>query len=356
MGRPKQNLPKEELRRKNLYALKLFGQKTACFVERLGYLDIYNKDGHQASLKQDLFQLEMEVLSKSGWETIFNTSDFSKATVEHFLERPFASEKVFQKMSLRSNSYALTSVQNPGLSQWCHSYLSHLPFSPWYCSHFREPALLDEEGYREKVYHNIQTQTYPLHAPRFYGVGYEKSDGTADGYFFFGRKALVSKTQEELLRPLDSIMRVETEEDRNPYKYHYFLESFMKNKLLEDEKYLEEEKRVSAFRILRNKLQKEKEHGYIHPFPGYVENEGERTIIDLNNYRLHVPWHDKLRGAASYGLYRNIGGSFQMTQLGIFPHKLLQFKGYLANRTVDLDRGPDLLCRLSGKSSPEIRL
>ena len=51
----------------------------------------------------------------------------------------------------------------------------------------------------------------------FYGVGYEKSDGTADGYFFFGRKALVSKTQEELLRPLDSIMRVETEEDRNPY-------------------------------------------------------------------------------------------------------------------------------------------
>ena len=73
-------------------------------MERLGYLDIYNKDGHQASLKQDLFQLEMEVLSKSGWETIFNTSDFSKATVEHFLERPFASEKVFQKMSLRSNS------------------------------------------------------------------------------------------------------------------------------------------------------------------------------------------------------------------------------------------------------------
>ena len=123
----------------------------------------------------------------------------------------------------------------------------------------------------------------------------------------------------------------------------------MKNKLLEDEKYLEEEKRVSAFRILRNKLQKEKEHGYIHPFPGYVENEGERTIIDLNNYRLHVPWHDKLRGAASYGLYRNIEGSFQMTQLGIFPHKLLQFKGYLANRTVDLDRGPDLLCRLSGE-------
>ena len=39
----------------------------------------------------------------------------------------------------------------------------------------------------------------------------------------------------------------------------------------------------------------------------------------------------------------------QMTQLGIFPHKLLQFKGYLANRTVDLDRGPDLLCRLSGE-------
>ena len=126
-------------------------------MERLGYLDIYNKDGHQASLKRILFQLEMEVLSKSGWETIFNTSDFSKATVEHFLERPFASEKVFQKMSLRSNGYALTSVQNPGLSQWCHSYLSHLPFSPWY-GNFREPALLDEEGYREKVYHNIQTR------------------------------------------------------------------------------------------------------------------------------------------------------------------------------------------------------
>ena len=33
----------------------------------------------------------------------------------------------------------------------------------------------------------------------------------------------------------------------------------------------------SAF--YENKLQKEKEHGYIHPFPGYVENEGERTII-----------------------------------------------------------------------------
>ena len=45
---------------------------------------------------------------------------------------------------------------------------------------------------------------------------------------------LVCKTQEELLRPLDSIMRVDTEDDRNPYKYHYFLESFMKNKLLED--------------------------------------------------------------------------------------------------------------------------
>ena len=42
----------------------------------------------------------------------------------------------------------------------------------------------------------------------------------------FGRKALVCKTQEELLRPLDSIMRVDTKDDRNPYKYHYFLESF----------------------------------------------------------------------------------------------------------------------------------
>ena len=140
-GSSKQKLSKEELRRKNLYALKLFGQKTSCFVERLGYLDMYNKDGHQASLKQDLFQLEMEVLSKGGWETIFNTSEFKKATLEHFLERPFASKEVFQKMSLRSNSYALASVQNPGLSQWCHSYLSYLPFSPWYCSHFREPTL-----------------------------------------------------------------------------------------------------------------------------------------------------------------------------------------------------------------------
>ena len=131
----------------------------------------------------------------------------------------------------------------------------------------------------------------------------------------------------------------------------------MKNKLLEDEKYLEEEKRVSAFRILRNKLQKEKEHGYIHPFPGYVENEeGERTIIDLNNYRLHVPWHDKLRGAASYGLYRNIEGSFQMTQLGIFPISFYSLKViWPIARWIWI---VVLICSVAclGKSSPEIRL
>ena len=61
-------------------------------------------------------------------------------------------------------------------------------------------------------------------------------------------------------------MRVETEEDRNPYKYHYFLESFMKNKLLEDEKYLEEEKEGFRIRILKQTPKGERAR--IHPsFP-----------------------------------------------------------------------------------------
>ena len=80
-----------------------------------------------------------------------------------------------------------------------------------------------------------------------------------------------------------------------------------------------------------------------------MESEGERTTIDLENYRLHVPWHDKLRAAANSGLYRNVEGSFQMTQLGIFPHKLLAFRSFLANRTLDWG-GPDLICHLSGET------
>ena len=87
----------------------------------------------------------------------------SKRRPRALLGEALASKEVFQKMSLRSNSYALASVQNPGLSQWCHSYLSYSsPFSPWYCSIFREPTLHGEEAYRQKVYDNIQTQIYPL--------------------------------------------------------------------------------------------------------------------------------------------------------------------------------------------------
>ena len=49
-----------------------------------------------------------------------------------------------------------------------------------------------------------------------------------------------------------------------------------------------------------------------------------------------------------YGLYRNVEGSFQMTQLGVFPISFYSSEVFWANRTLDWG-GPDLICHLSGE-------
>ena len=127
-----------------------------------------------------------------------------------------------------------TPWQNTAISHSSHSYLNYLPYSQWTAHPQSDPKRLSEEEYKWKVMEG--TALRPLQAPSFYGIRYEKVDGTADGYFFFGKKALAFKTQEELLRPL-YVVKNDTFEKKNPYKHHYFIDSFMANRM-EDERYL----------------------------------------------------------------------------------------------------------------------
>ena len=214
-------------------------------------------------------------------------------------------------------SWFFHSTENPEISHWSHSYLNYLPYSQWTAHAQSAPKRLSEEEYKWKVMENLQPCVNSLQAPSFYGIRYEKVDGTADGYFFFGKKALAFKTQEELLRPL-YVVKNDTTEKKNPYKHHYFIDSFMANRMEDETEYLEEERQRSLKRQIKADMIHEHEEGWIHPYG--VLSETEKTMVSLKNIRLHLQWHPVLQRTALRGLLRNFDGSFQKNMLGFYPH------------------------------------
>ena len=165
-----------------------------------GYLDIYNKDGCQNQLQWDLVTLqhETDAMTFLGGSTILcwvSTLKVLSRTRIGEIQTILTGCKSFDE------ELVLHSTENPEISHWSHSYLNYLPYSQWTAHAQSAPKRLSEEEYKWKVMENLQPCVNSLQAPSFYGIRYEKVDGTADGYFFFGKKALAFKTQEELLRP-----------------------------------------------------------------------------------------------------------------------------------------------------------
>ena len=316
--------------------LKRHAQIISGFATRLGYLDIYNKDGCQNQLQWDLVTLQHDadaITFLDGRANLLFGLGFESLVQDQDWRAPNHPDRL-QKLPMRS--WFFRSTENPAISHWSHSYLNYLPYSQWTAYPQSAPKLLSEEEHKWKVMENLQPCVNSLQAPSFYGIRYEKVDGTADGYFFFGKKALAFKTQEELLRPLYVVKNDTT--DKNPYRHHYFIDSFMANRMEDEKEYLEEERQRALKRQIKADMIHEHEEGWIHPYN--VLSETEKTMISLENIRLHLQWHPVLQKMALRGLHRNFDGSFQKNMLGFYPHHTADAWSFLVYPGAYFDSGP----------------
>jgi hypothetical protein len=322
--------------------LKRHARIISGFAARLGYLDLYNKDGYQNQLKWDLMALQRDadgITFPQGVDPLLGLG-FERFLADHDWRNPHNGQ--LEQICVTSRFFQ--SSMNPALSHWSHPYLNYLPYSQWTSSELEAPTRLSEEDFKWKVFENLQPCVHPLGAPSFYGIRYEKVDGTADGYFFFGKKALAFKTQEELLRPLYSIKR-EGDGAQNPYRYHYFIDSFMANRMEDEKEYIEEERVRARKRQIKAEMLHEHEEGWIHPYN--VLSEAEKKIVDVKNIRLHIQWHPVMQGTAQRGLHRNFDGSFHKNMLGFYPYHTADAWSFLVHKNVHFDSEP-LACVYSG--------
>ena len=124
------------------------------------------------------------------------------------------------------------------------------------------------------------------------------------------------KTQEELLRPL-YVVKNDTTEKKNPYKHHYFIDSFMANRMEDETEYLEEERQRSLKRQIKADMIHEHEEGWIHPYG--VLSETEKTMVSLKNIRLHLQWHPSAAENGTEGSAPKLRWKLPEEHVGILP-------------------------------------